>query len=206
MLSVWRHPRCAAHSRGTAFGSRLHTLWRRSRARAPQGSHPRWKPRDTVNVATWPRVTRYPASTAERFGSADCGACGGTRGALHTPMLPHLAHVFTLCGVAAAPLVLHDAHAHRSSRGAPSTSPRGRESHATLPVRLRHSIQLMAERVAAPEVRCTQPCYRIWLTYSHCVALLPRSCCTTLTPTVAAAGHRQRRHVAASHTLPCPYV
>ena len=39
---VWWHSRWAAHSRGTAFGNRLHTLWRCCRARAARPSRPPW--------------------------------------------------------------------------------------------------------------------------------------------------------------------
>ena len=184
---VWWHSRWAPHRRGTAFGIRLHTLSRCYRARAPRS--PRPPSQGTVSVVTRPRVACYTAPTVERFHSADGRACGGTRDGLHTAVVSHLAAVFTLCGVAAA-LVLHDPRAHRGSRGSPSAWSHVRESRATLPPRSRDSIQPMAGRVVALEMRCTQPWYRIWRPSSHSVALLPRSCCTTLTPTVAAAGHR----------------
>ena len=156
-------------------------------------------------MVTRPRVACYPAPTFEIFHSADGRACGGTRDGLHTAVVSHLSAVFTLCGVAAA-LVLHDPRTHRGSRGASSAWSHVRESRATLPPRSRYSIQPMAGRVVALEMGCTQPWYRIYRPSSHSVVLLPRSCCTTLAPTVVAAGHRLRGHSSASRVLPCPHV
>ena len=151
------------------------------------------------------RSKKIRGSRLERFDSAGGRACGGTRYGLHTAAVSHLATIFTLCGVAAA-LVLHDPRAHRGSRGSPSAWSHVRESRATLPPRSRDSIQPMAGRVVALEMGCTQPWYRIWRPPPHSVASLPRMCSTRLAPTVAAAVPRERRHMAASHTLPCFYV
>ena len=94
---------------------------------------------------------------------------------------------------------------YRSSRRAPSVWSRVRESRATLPPRLRDSIQPMAGRVVALEMGSTQPWYRIWHPSSHSVASLPRSHTTLPTATVAAAGHRERGHASASRVLHCPH-
>ena len=86
----------------------------------------RSKLRGGVCGGTWLRVAHHVGRTVVRFDSAGGGACGGTRGALHTPVVPHLANAVTLCGVAAA-RVHHDAHGHRGSRMVACAAARGRE-------------------------------------------------------------------------------